>query len=57
MATPTTHPAMIIVVQAMCGSWRSTIMPTAAKDENPARNVPSALRNSAVSIFSSAFEG
>jgi hypothetical protein len=57
MATPTTHPAMIIVVQAMCGSWRSTIMPTAAKDENPARNVPTALRNSAVSIFSSAFEG
>jgi hypothetical protein len=50
---------MIMIVQAMCGSWRSTINPTEAKAEKPARNVPSALRNSAESIFStvSPFEG
>src|SRR6266480_3502678 len=54
MATPTTHPAMIIVVQAICGSWRSTIKPTDAKAEPVARNVPTALKNSALSIFSTA---
>ena len=51
MATPTTHPAMIMAVQAMCGSWRSTITPTDANAENAARKVPTALNNSAVSIF------
>ena len=28
MATPTTHPAMIIHIHTKCGSWRSTITPT-----------------------------
>ena len=51
MATPTTHPAMIITIQAKCGSWRSTITPTEAKAENAARKVPTALSSSGVSIL------
>ena len=39
MATPTTHPAMIIDIHATCGSWRSTITPTEAKAENAAKKV------------------
>ena len=54
MVTPITHPAMIMDVQAMCGLWRSTIAPTEAKAEPVARKVPTALKNSAVSIWSSA---
>ena len=52
MATPTTHPAMIIHIHAKCGSWRSTITPTQAKAENAARKVPIALSSSGVSILS-----
>jgi len=49
ICTPTTHPNMIIVVQRMCGFSRNTITYTAAKAVNVARNVPTALRNSAES--------
>jgi hypothetical protein len=49
ISTPTTHPSMIIVVQRMCGFSRNTITYTAAKAVNVARNVPTALRNSAES--------
>ena len=31
MATPTTHPAMIMPIQVKCGSWRSTITPDGSK--------------------------
>jgi hypothetical protein len=50
MATPTTHPAMIIDIHTKCGSWRSTITPTLANAENAARKVPIALSSSGVSI-------
>jgi hypothetical protein len=49
--TPTTHPSIVIIVQKVRGSSRSTITPTDTKAVNVARNVPTALRNSAVSIF------
>jgi hypothetical protein len=49
--TPTTHPSIIIIVQKVPGSSRSTITPTDTKAVNVARNVPAALRNSAASIF------
>ena len=51
MATPTTHPAMIIDIHTRCGSWRSTITPTDANAENAARKVPIALSSSGVSIL------
>ena len=51
MATPTTHPAMIIDIHPKCGSWRSTITPTHANAENAARKVPIALSSSGVSIL------
>ena len=51
MATPTTHPAMIIHIHTRCGSWRSTITPTQANAENAARKVPTALSSSGVSIL------
>ena len=51
MVTPTHHPAMIIQVQATCGSWRSTITPTLANAENAARKVPIALSSYGVSIL------
>ena len=51
MATPTTHPAMIIQIHTRCGSWRSTITPTEANAENAARKVPTALSSSGVSIL------
>jgi hypothetical protein len=47
---PTTHPSIIIIVQMMRGFSRSTITPTDTKAVNVERNVPTALRNSAVSI-------
>ena len=53
MATPTTHPAMIMPIQVRCGSWRSTITPTEAKAENAAKKVPTALSSSGVSILPS----
>src|ERR1700733_4347246 len=51
MVRPNTHPSIVIIVQTMCGFSRSKITPTDTKAVNEARNVPTALRNSAVSIF------
>ena len=51
MATPTTHPAMIMPIQVKCGSSRSTMSPTEAKAENAAKKVPIALGSSGVSIL------
>jgi hypothetical protein len=49
--TPTIQPSQIIIVQKMCVSWRSTMIPTDEKADRAARNVPTALRNSAESTF------
>jgi hypothetical protein len=51
IVTPTTHPTMIMTVQKMCGSSRKTITLTDAKAVNAAKNVPTALRNSAASTL------
>lgn len=50
IATPTIQPSMISEVQNRCGVSRSTMTPTEAKATSAARNVPTALRNSAASI-------
>ena len=54
MLMPSTQPAMINDVHRICGSWRKMMMPTDANAEKAARKVPTALKNSAASIF--AFE-